>query len=257
MTSGRRALTSNSRNAGIASPATPGEIAAYRPVSAVSVSSTSMSSGNATANGTRPPGARAMKRLAHELWDPCRVVDLHHPLAQRLEEPPVLDLLECLAIGVSTLDLADEHHHGCRVLRGGMKPDRGVAGARSPRDHDDAGPPGELAVGFRHVGGAAFVPAGDCRDGVLRVVQGVQGREVALARHAEDQCRRRGFAVRRRGRGRRVRRLVRVMSVTRRAGVEGARILAHNARDDWYGTACDCAPIHGGGSMTTAFNQRG
>ena len=81
-----------------------------------------------------------MKRLAHELGDPRRIVDLHHPFAQRREEPPVFDLLERLAIGVSALDLADEHHHGRRVLGRGMQPHRGVAGARTPRDHDHPGP---------------------------------------------------------------------------------------------------------------------
>ena len=126
-----------------------------------------------------------MKCLAHELRDPCRVVDLHHPLAQRLQEPPVLDFLECLSIGMSALDLADEHHHRSRILRGVVETDRRVAGTRPARDDDDARPSGELAVGFRHVRGTAFVPAGDRRDRVARVVEGVESGEIALAGHAE------------------------------------------------------------------------
>ena len=127
-----------------------------------------------------------MKRLAHQLGDSRRIVDLHDPLAQRLEEPPVVDLLERLAVGMPALDLTDEHHHRRRVLRGGVEPDRRVAGARPTGDHDHAGPPGELAVGFRHVGGATLVPTGDGRDRAARIVQCVERREVALARHAED-----------------------------------------------------------------------
>ena len=133
-----------------------------------------------------PPGARSMKRLAHELRNSSRVVDLRHPLAQRLEKSPVLDLLERLPIRMPALDLADEHHHGGRVLRGVVEADRRVACAGTTRHHDDAGPAGELAVGFRHVRGAAFVPARDCRDGAARVVEGIEGGEIALARHAED-----------------------------------------------------------------------
>ena len=128
-----------------------------------------------------------MQRLAHELGDPRRIVDPDGPPARRREEPPVFDLLERLAVGVSALDLADEHHRGRRVLgRGGMQPRRGVAGAGAPRDHDRPGPSGELAAGLRHVRGAALVPAGDGGDRVARVVEGVEGREAALARHAED-----------------------------------------------------------------------
>ena len=127
-----------------------------------------------------------MERLAHELRDAGRVVDLHHPLAQRLQEPPVLDLLERLPIRVPAVDLADEQHHRSRVLGGVVQTDRRVAGAGPAGDHDDARPPGELAVGFRHVGGAAFVPAGDRRDGVARGVERVEGGEIALARYAED-----------------------------------------------------------------------
>ena len=135
---------------------------------------------------SRPPGARLVERLAHELGDARRIVDLDDPFAQRREEPPVLDLLERLAVGVPALDLADEHHHRRRVLGRGMQPRRGVAGAGTPRDHDHPGPPGELAAGFRHVRGAALVPAGDGGDRIARVVEGVEDREIALARHAED-----------------------------------------------------------------------
>ena len=85
-----------------------------------------------------------------------------------------------------TVRLADEHHHRRRVLRGVVEADGRVAGARPACDHDDSRPSGELAVGFRHVRGAALVPAGDRRDRAARVAEGIEGCEIALTRHAED-----------------------------------------------------------------------
>ena len=133
-----------------------------------------------------PSRACTMERLAHELRDPPRIVDLDDPLAQRVEKPPVLDLLERLAIRVSARHLPDEQHHRSRILGRVVEADGRMAGARTSGDHDHAGSTGELAVGLRHVGGTAFVPAGDRRDCGARVVQGVEGGEVALSRHAED-----------------------------------------------------------------------
>jgi hypothetical protein len=63
--------------------------------------------------------------------------------------------------------------------------DRGVAGTGPARDHGDAGLAGELAVGFRHVGGARLVARVDQRDSVLHVVERIEHFQVALARHAE------------------------------------------------------------------------
>ena len=91
--------------------------------------------GQRDGDGARPSRARPVERLAHELGDAGRIVDLHDPLAQRLEEPPVLDLLERLPIGVPALDLTDEQHHRRRVLGGVVEPDRRVAGAGSAGDH--------------------------------------------------------------------------------------------------------------------------
>src|SRR5206468_9147551 len=49
----------------------------------------------------------------------------------------------------------------------------------------DAGPAGHLAVGVGHVGDPALLPANDGVD-LGRVVERVEHREKALARHRED-----------------------------------------------------------------------
>ena len=64
-----------------------------------------------------------------------------------------------------------------------MDAGRGIGGARAARDKADAGPPGRLADGFRHHGGAALLPAD--RDVDVAVVERIERREIAFARHAE------------------------------------------------------------------------
>ena len=54
-------------------------------------------------------------------------------------------------------------------------------------DEADAGLAGELAVGLRHVGRAAFLAADDVADRVALGVKRVERREIALAGHAEDR----------------------------------------------------------------------
>ena len=208
---------------------------------------------------SRPSGARPVERLAHELGDAGRIVDLRDPLAQRLEEPPVLDLLERLAIGVPALDLADEQHHRRRVLGGVVEPDRRVAGAGAAGDHDDARPPRQLAVGLRHVGGAALVPAGDGRDGVARVVEGVERREEALARHAEDGVD--AMDAKRVDQDPAAGAPAILHHVRHRVGRNsranrGARILAHNMQRESSTADRDCVPICVGGSMRPTIGER-
>src|SRR3546814_8993552 len=71
------------------------------------------------------------------------------------------------------------------VCSSDLDADRAVAGAGAARHHGYAGAAGHLAVGFGHVGDAAFLPAVDDPDRVLRVVQRVDHPEIALDRHAE------------------------------------------------------------------------
>src|SRR5205814_164971 len=49
----------------------------------------------------------------------------------------------------------------------------------------DPGAPGDLRPGFGHVGGAAVLARDDQADSLARVVEGVEHREIALARNAE------------------------------------------------------------------------
>ena len=64
---------------------------------------------------------------------------------------------------------------------------RAVGRAGTARDEADARAAGQLAVGLRHVGGAAFLAADDEPHGLARVVQRVEHGEIALARHAESE----------------------------------------------------------------------
>ncbi len=54
-------------------------------------------------------------------------------------------------------------------------------------DETNAGAAGELAIGLRHVGGAAFLAAGDQVDVLGDVVKGIQRRQIAFSRNAENR----------------------------------------------------------------------
>jgi len=64
--------------------------------------------------------------------------------------------------------------------------DGGVGRARAAGDEADAGLAGQLAIGFRHIGRAAFLPADDQVDRIAGIVKGVKRSEIALAGYAED-----------------------------------------------------------------------
>ena len=144
-----------------------------------------MSSGSASTTGPGPARHRGVERAAHVLGDALDAVDLRHPLRHLAVHAPVVDLLERLALDEFVADLADEHHHRRRVLEAGVHADRAVGRAGAARDEQHAGLAGELAVGLRHVGGAAFLAADDELQLVAHVVQAVEHRQVALAGHAE------------------------------------------------------------------------
>ena len=133
-----------------------------------------------------PARSRDMKRAAYHLGNARRVVDLGDPFGHLTEEAAEIDLLEGLALGHVARDLADEQDQRGRILMRGMDADRRVGRARPAGDERDAGFAGHLAVGLGHVCHAAFLAADDEVDRVHRVVERVQGCEVALARHAID-----------------------------------------------------------------------
>jgi hypothetical protein len=93
----------------------------------------------------------------HDLGDAVGAVDLHRPLRDGAEEGRVVDFLERLAPLHVGADLAHEHDHGGGVLAGRVDADGGVGGTGAAGDETEAGLSGELAVGFRHEGRAAFV----------------------------------------------------------------------------------------------------
>ena len=70
-----------------------------------------------------------------------------------------------------------------------MEPDQGVGDAGAPRDEADSGPPGQLAIGLRHVGGAPFLPADDQPDAVLDLAKRLNRAEKTLPGHAEHEAR--------------------------------------------------------------------
>ncbi len=122
----------------------------------------------------------------HQLGRSGGLVDLGRPLGEGAEHLAVVHLLEGAAALMLSRDLTDHQQHRGGILIGGVHCDRGVHRARPAGDHADARPAGELAVGFGHVGGVGLVAAGDHPDPVGDIGQGVENREITLARHTED-----------------------------------------------------------------------
>ena len=101
------------------------------------------------------------------------------------EEGGEVDFLEALAVAVAARDVADEQDHRRRILEGDVDAGAGVGRAGAAGDEGDAGAARHLAVGVGHVGDPAFLPADDGVD-LGRVVQRVEHREEAFARHGEN-----------------------------------------------------------------------
>ena len=112
-------------------------------------------------------------------------VDFQHQLGDAAEHLAVVDLLERGAASVAGGDLADEHQHGGAVLFGIVDADAGVAGAGTARDHHHAGAAGQARMRHGHIGGPRLVTAGNHLD-LAVVEQGVDHRQIALARHQKD-----------------------------------------------------------------------
>jgi hypothetical protein len=129
-------------------------------------------------------GGRDLERLVEQFGHPFGHVDLRHPFGERREHFTKIDLLKRLAVDLMARDLADEHDHRRRILKGRVDADRGVARAGAARHQQHAGLPGQLAVGLRHKRGAAFLAAGHKVD-FGRVVERVEDFEIAFAGDAE------------------------------------------------------------------------
>ena len=114
-----------------------------------------------------------------------RLVDLDHQLGDVGEEPRIVLLLQCQPAKIPALDLADQHHHGCRVVIGRVQCHHCVRQPRSARHQGDPGTVAQPAVGHRHKARTPLVPAHHDADRVL-VDQRAGQPDIALARHAVD-----------------------------------------------------------------------
>ncbi len=125
-----------------------------------------------------------MEGARQDLRDAGRVVDLRHPLGDAAEDRAVVHLLEGAAAPHGAPDLADEEDQRHGIMFGDMQARSRIGGTGTARHHADAGAVGQPGAGIRHHGGAGLVAADGERDG--GVVERVEHREIALARHAED-----------------------------------------------------------------------
>ena len=112
-----------------------------------------------------------------------RIVDLRRPFGHRAKHGAVVEFLKSLALAHVARYLADEHHQRRRILTRDVDAGRGVGGAGPAGDETHARTAGRLAHRLRHHRGAALLPAHG--DGEIAVVERIEHREIALARHAE------------------------------------------------------------------------
>lgn len=124
-----------------------------------------------------------------ELRDTVGAVDLGHPFGHLAEHASVVDLLEGFALVEIVAHLAHEQNHGRGVLESRVHADAGVGGARAAGHETDARLAGELAIGFGHIGRAAFLAADDGLDGVLVFIQGIDAGQITLAGDHENAAR--------------------------------------------------------------------
>jgi len=132
----------------------------------------------------RPAGGRDLKALIDQLRNALGHFDLRDPLGEWREHLAKIHLLEGLAIDLMARDLAYQNQHRRRVLERGMDADRGVAGTGAAGDQQYAWSAGQLAIGFGHKRGAAFLTTRH-EANLGRVEQRVEDFEIALARDAE------------------------------------------------------------------------
>ncbi len=130
---------------------------------------------------------RDRESAGHIFRDAARIIDLSYPFRQGAEHLLVVNFLKRFAVEVVTRHLADEGDERRRILACRMDADARVRRARPPADEADPGPSRQLAVGVRHIGGAPLLAADDKADVVGGIVKRVENRQIALARHTEDE----------------------------------------------------------------------
>ncbi len=132
------------------------------------------------------PGSTAeglADRLGHGCRDISRAMRFGRPLREAAERGDLVDLLEGFAPEQRTLDLAAHRKHGGGVLAGRVDPDGHVGSAHGSRPETHGRPACQLAVGFGHERGGAFVTGRDHPD--ARTFEGIEQPQERLARDGE------------------------------------------------------------------------
>ena len=138
---------------------------------------------------SRPARKSHSKRMSDVLGNALDAIDLRGPFSDAAVHPSIVDFLERFAIGHIASDLADQRDHRRRVLARRVDAHRGIGGTGTPRHQCDPRTAGELAVGVRHVRGAALLPADDKAQPVGDVHQRVEHGKIAFPRDPESMCR--------------------------------------------------------------------
>ena len=133
---------------------------------------------------TGPAIGGGVKGARDDLRHACGIVDLGRPFRHRAEHGAIVEFLKGLALAGVARDLADEQHQGGRILARDMDAVRSVGGSGAAGDEADPGPAGRLADRLGHHGRAGFLTADG--DGEIAIMERVEHREIALARHAEN-----------------------------------------------------------------------
>ena len=111
---------------------------------------------------------------------------LEHALGHLAEHLMIIDFLERFAALAAGGHVADEQHQRRGILAGGVNADRGIGCARSAADEACGRAAGQLAIGFGGKSHAAFMAGGNQFDGVARILDRPQDRQVALARYGKS-----------------------------------------------------------------------
>jgi hypothetical protein len=134
-----------------------------------------------------PPGGRDLEGARDVLGNAIGAVDPRRPLGERAEHRGEVDLLESLSVAEVGSDVAHEEDHRRGILERGVHADRGLGRARAARDETQPRAVGELSVGLGHVRRRGLVAADDELQLVLHVVEAIEHREEAFARHGERE----------------------------------------------------------------------
>ena len=128
-----------------------------------------------------------MEGARNNFRDARRVVDLDNPFREGPENRAVIHLLKGTAPECATLHLPDEKDQRNGIVFGNVNARRGIGRTGRTRHENNTGTPRKPGAGIGHHRRAAFLAAD--RDCELRIMKGVQHREIGLSRHAEDMTR--------------------------------------------------------------------